>query len=246
MSIIITPKPNSRAKLQLFCIPFAGGGTRTFLNWHQYLPDMELCLVSYPGRENRNTESPISNIDLLLEKLLQDCKKVIRTDFVIFGHSMGSIVGYGLAKKLENSMIFPKLLFVSAAAAPVRALEEERLSLLPDDQFISKLIERYDAIPQILLKEPELMKMFAPILRNDISLEEQYIEKYGQDNSPLYCDITAFGGEDDIAVKDHHLMTWKNLTKGFFSKKMFPGTHFYLNEYPHLLFDEIKKRCFHD
>jgi surfactin synthase thioesterase subunit len=35
MSIITIPKPNPDAKLQLFCIPFAGGGTKTFFNWYK-------------------------------------------------------------------------------------------------------------------------------------------------------------------------------------------------------------------
>lgn len=244
MSIIVIPKPNPQAKLQLLCVPFAGGGSRTFFNWYKHFPNMELCLIAYPGRENRVSEAPITDVDLLLETLFKECQKVIKKDFAIFGHSMGSIVGYGLAKKLEESGIFPKSLFVSAAAAPKRVLEEEKLSLLPDHEFISMLIERYDAIPKIVLKEPDLIKMFIPILRTDIAIEEQYIEKHGLDSKPLFCDITAFGGENDIFIKDYHLMTWEKLTKGSFFKKMFPGTHFYLNEHPILLFDEINKRFF--
>jgi surfactin synthase thioesterase subunit len=246
MSIITIPKPNPDAKLQLFCIPFAGGGTKTFFNWYKHLPDIELCLIAYPGREYRITELPITDIDVLLNTLLDECKKVIRTEFAIFGHSMGSIVSYGLAQHLEKANIFPKLLFVSAAAAPTRVLEEKNmLSLLPDDQFIKILVERYDSIPDIVLHDSDLMKLFLPMLRNDISIEEQYVKKYGgQDIIPISCDIVACGGIDDIAIKEHHIITWKNLTKGIFSKKMFPGTHFYLNESTSLLLEEIYQMCF--
>lgn len=246
MSIITIPKPNPGAKLQLFCIPFAGGGTKTFFNWYKHLPDIELCLIAYPGREYRITELPITDIDVLLNTLLDECKNVIKTDFAIFGHSMGSIVSYGLARHLEKENIFPKLLFVSAAAAPTRVLKEENmLSLLPDNKFIKILIERYDGIPDIVLRDSDLMKLFLPMLRNDISIEEQYVKKYGSnDSDPISCDIVAFGGLDDIAIKEHHLMTWKNLTKGTFFNKMFPGTHFYLNEYTSLLLEEIYQMCF--
>lgn len=245
MSIITIPKPNLDAKLQLLCIPFAGGGTRTFLNWYKHLPDIELCLIAYPGREHRITENPITDIDVLIDVLLSECKKIIRTDFAIFGHSMGSIVSYGIAKKLEESQIVPKLLFVSSAAAPTRTLKEEKmLSLLPDSKFIRKLVERYDAIPDKILQDSNLMEMFVPMLRNDISIEEQYVRKYGsKDTTPISCDITAFGGINDIAINKNHLMTWENLTKGTFSIKMFPGSHFYLNEHPMKLFKEISKMC---
>jgi medium-chain acyl-[acyl-carrier-protein] hydrolase len=246
MSIITIPKPNPNAKLQLLCLPFAGGGARSFLSWYKYLPDMELCPVAYPGREHRIKERPITEIDALLEELLSECRKVIRGDFAIFGHSMGSIVSYGLAKRLEEECdMHPKMLFVSAAAAPTRPLEEKNmLSLLSDDKFVKKLIERYDAIPDIILQDPSLMKIFMTIIRHDISIEEQYVTRYGPKAKPLSCDIMAFGGKGDIAVNQDHLMTWKNLTKGSLSTKIFPGDHFYLSQHPSLLFEEISKACF--
>jgi medium-chain acyl-[acyl-carrier-protein] hydrolase len=246
MNIITIPNPNPSAKLQLLCFPFAGGGARTFLNWHKHLPEIELCLIAYPGREHRITEMPITNVDALLEALIDECKDIIRGEFAIFGHSMGSIVSYGLAKKLEEVQQFPKSLFVSAAAAPTRVLKEEKmLSLLSDELFIKIIIERYDEIPEFILQDSRLKKMFVSLLRNDISIEEQYIKKYGsKDCNPLSCDITAFGGIDDMAVSENNLMTWKILTNGTFRKKMFPGTHFYLNEYPMLLLKEISKKCF--
>jgi medium-chain acyl-[acyl-carrier-protein] hydrolase len=245
MNLITIPNPNPSAKVQLFCFPFAGGGARTFLHWYKHLPSIELCLIAYPGREHRFKEKAITDIDLLLGLLMEECKKVIRTDFAIFGHSMGSIISYGLATKLEESQIIPKHLFVSSAAAPTRTLKQETmLSLLPEDQFIQTLVERYNAIPDIILQDSGLMQIFATILRNDISLEEQYIKKYGAkiNNTHLSCNITAFGGVDDIAVKEKDLMTWKNLTQGKFNIKVLPGTHFYLNEHPDLLFQEIEKK----
>lgn len=248
MSIIIVPKPNPDAKLQMICVPFAGGGARAFLNWHKHLPDIEMCLVSYPGREDRIKEAPIQDVTTLLDILVEDCKNVIRKDFVIFGHSMGSIVSYGLAKKLEEIQLIPRLLCVSAAAAPTRYLEKDKmLSLLPDEKFIKELVERYKAIPDIILQDSNLMNMFIPMLRNDISIEEQYIIKYGskdREGSPrLSCDVAAFGGVNDVAISKSHLLTWKNLTLGSFFMKMFPGGHFYLNESPAVLFKELLKMC---
>jgi len=244
MSIITIPKPNPNAKMQLLCLPFAGGGSRFFFNWHKELPNFEICLVSYPGREHRMAETAITDVDILIDVLFEACRKIINKDFVIFGHSMGSIVSYGLTKKLELSKIIPHLLLVSSAAAPNRPLKKENmLSLLPDDKFINLLVKRYNAIPEIILKDSNLMKLFAPILRNDISIEEQYISRHGQNTVPLLCNLRAFGGIDDMAVNKYHLMTWKDLTKGTFAIKMFPGGHFYLNENSALLFQEISKEC---
>lgn len=238
-SIIYIPKPNPNAKIQLFCIPYAGGSTRAFYNW-LHLSEIEFCLIAYPGREYRVSEEPILDIDIMLQTIFDECKKVITKDFAIFGHSMGSIIGYGLAEKLERSKTIAQCLFVSAAAAPRRYLNEDNmLSLLPDDKFIQILVERYSAIPDRVLKDNDLMEMFVKIMRTDISLEEQYIRKYSTNCTPLSCDIVAFGGAEDLAVTESSLTTWESLTIGHFIKKMFPGTHFYLKEYPELLFKEI-------
>ena len=240
-SIIYIPKLNPKAKMQLLCIPYAGGSTRDFYDWIPRFPDIEFGLIAYPGRGHRISEKPILDINEMLQTIFDECKKVITKEFAIFGHSMGSILSYGLAKRLEQSNFVAKCLFVSAAAAPTRYINESNtLSLLPDDEFIRVLVERYSAIPKQILKDKELIKMFVKIMRADISLEEQYIKKCTVETcNPISSDIAAFGGLDDTAVTDHALSTWSPLTTGSFSKKMFPGTHFYLKEYPELLFKEI-------
>ncbi len=240
-SIIYIPKPNPNAKVQLFCIPYAGGSVSAFYNWSSNLPDIELGLIAYPGRYHRTNEKPIFDIELMLQTIFNDCKNLITKDFAIFGHSMGSIIGYGVAQKLEQAGMKPKCLFVSAASAPTRHMHKEnQLSSLSDDDFVRVLIERYNAIPEKIVHDRELMKIFLPLLRADISLEEQFIEKYDVKNGPkLSCDLTAFGGLMDVEVTDDLLSTWEPLTTGDFKKKMFPGTHFYLNEHPDLLFKEI-------
>lgn len=240
-SIIYIPKLNPKAKIQLLCIPYAGGSTRDFYDWLPHLPNIELGLIAYPGRGHRVSEKPILDIDIMLQTIFDECKKVITKDFAIFGHSMGSIIAYGLAKKLEQSKFIAKCLFVSAAAAPTRYINETNtLSLLPDDKFVQILVERYSAIPEKVLQDKELMKMFIKIMRTDISLEEQYIKKSNIKNcTPISSDIVAFGGLDDSEVTESTLETWNPLTTGKFSKTMFPGAHFYLKEYPELLFKEL-------
>jgi medium-chain acyl-[acyl-carrier-protein] hydrolase len=74
MDIITIPKPNPNAKIQMLCVPFAGGGARAFMNWYKHLPDIELCLVSYPGREHRIKEPPIQDVTVLLDKLTEECQ----------------------------------------------------------------------------------------------------------------------------------------------------------------------------
>src|SRR5262249_33488646 len=57
---LIAPRPNPRAKVRLFCFPFAGGGVVSFRSWPQLLGDsVEVVAVEAPGRGTRMNEAPI-------------------------------------------------------------------------------------------------------------------------------------------------------------------------------------------
>ena len=42
--------------------------------------------------------------------------------------------------------------------------------------------------------------------------------------------MTAFGGLEDPEVSAEALEAWRQQTDGSFSRRMFPGDHFYLND----------------
>ena len=67
-SWLVCPRPNPRAALRLFCFPHAGVGVSAFSTWTpELLPDVELCLVQLPGRENRIQETPITRLSVLVQ-----------------------------------------------------------------------------------------------------------------------------------------------------------------------------------
>ena len=44
---------NPRAKMRMFCFPYAGGGASIYRGWGASLPgDLEVCPVQIPGRDN--------------------------------------------------------------------------------------------------------------------------------------------------------------------------------------------------
>ncbi len=241
-TIIYVPNANPKAKLQLLCVPYAGGSVGIFYNWQSYLPNIELGLIAYPGRYHRLNETPIDDVDVMLEAIAAECKNSMINDFALFGHGIGAFMAYGLAHKLAQLNIMPKYLFVSGVGAPFYYKDKKNdLSSLPDDQFIQALIERYNAIPEKFLNNPGLMALFIPLIRADMGLEEQLIKKYGANASPqLVCDVIAFGGVEDLTgATENSLATWKSVTTGKFQTKIFPGNHFYLNEYPEQVCAEI-------
>ena len=55
-------------RLILFALPHAGGGTYSYIPWAQLLPDwIELIAVSLPGRGNRLSEPPLTDMSQIAD-----------------------------------------------------------------------------------------------------------------------------------------------------------------------------------
>jgi medium-chain acyl-[acyl-carrier-protein] hydrolase len=226
-SWIVPPKPNPDALLSLFCFPHAGGGVSAFHAWPDALPvDLEVLPVQLPGREGSWAEPPYTELPALLEALAPVLRAYLGRPFVFFGHSMGALIAFELARRLaERGEATPEHLFVSGIRAPQLADPEPPLAALPEAEFLAELASRYGQ-PDELLHEPELAGLLAPVLRADMALCESYAYAV---RAPLECPITAFGGLDDRKVTGEQLAAWREQTRGPFTLRMFPGDHFFLH-----------------
>jgi medium-chain acyl-[acyl-carrier-protein] hydrolase len=237
---IIRPRLNSQARIRLFCFPFAGGGASFYRSWVNYLPpEIELCAVQIPGRENRLREPLFTKLRLLVDTLSPIIAEYINNiPFVFFGHSMGAWIGYEVIRELRRKGEFgPSYLFVSGRRAPHLAAIEPPKHNLSEAKFIDE-IRRYNGTPELIMREPELMEIFLPVLRADFSIVETYeYENLG----PVDCPITAFGGLQDNSVTLNDLESWRIHTSSEFRAKTFAGGHFYLKDLGPQLLSEIKR-----
>jgi medium-chain acyl-[acyl-carrier-protein] hydrolase len=220
-------KPNKQARLRLFCFPYAGTGAATFRTWSDGLPaDVEVCPVQFPGRGTRLQEAPFTRLSPLVRTLAQTLAPLLDRPFAFFGHSLGALVGFELARQLRRqSAVQPVRLFVSAGRAPQLADRHRPLHALPEGEFLAEL-RRLNGTPGHLLDEMDLMQLMLPVLRADFAAYETYA--YSPE-PPLGCVITCFGGSQDRRVSRGELEAWRDQTRAAFSLRMFPGDHFFLN-----------------
>jgi surfactin synthase thioesterase subunit len=232
-------KRNPRVRLRMFCFPYAGGGALAFRTWPAGLPpEVEVCPVQLPGRENRLRERPFTRLPHLIEVLVDVLMPYMQMPFVFFGHSVGALIGFELARELRTrDRAGPLHLFVSARRAPQLAEPNPPMHQLPEADFVDRLKE-FNGTPQAVLREPELMALFIPILRADFALLETYLYAEAQ---PLDCPITAFGGMQDGKATREELTAWRCQTRGEFRLQLFPGGHFYLQNAQRLLLQAITR-----
>jgi medium-chain acyl-[acyl-carrier-protein] hydrolase len=216
-------EPNDKARVRLFCFPYAGGGAYIFRGWSKGLPPtVEVCSIQLPGRQNRLKEPPLTRLSTLVERVAQAMRVYLDKPFAFFGHSMGALVGFELARYLRREdSIEPVRLFVSGHAAPQLPAARPPIHNLPTPQFKEKLRD-LNGTPEDFFEHPELMQLALPILRADFQMIETYAYTA---EAPLSCPIAAFGGLKDYEVSREHLEAWREQTTAGFTLRMFDGCY---------------------
>ena len=232
-------KPNPQARLRLFCFPYAGGSASVFRDWSDGLPaDVEVCPVQLPGRGTRLMEPPYSQLPPLIETLAEALLPLLDKPFALFGHSLGALVSFELARQLRaKHQARPVRLIVSAGPAPQIPHSGPPIHNLPEPEFSAELL-RLNGTPRELLDHKELMDIVLPSLRADFALYEGY--EYST-APPLNCPISTYGGLNDQKVTHNDLEAWRDQTSVSFSIRMFPGDHFFLKTTQSLLLRALSR-----
>ncbi len=222
---LLRPHPVPQADLRLFCLPHAGGDTWMFRDWHLVLsPTVEVCPIRLPGRGSRIDEPSFTEIVDLAGALAEGLAEALEKPFAIFGHSMGALVGFELARRLRRDRgKSPVMLGVAACPAPILPSLRPPLSQLPPDLMIEAMHRRYGT-GRALADSEDLMRLMLPILRADFGACERYVPVEDQ---PLDCPIAAYGGTNDRTVENKALDAWRDQTTNAFLRQMIEGDHFF-------------------
>jgi medium-chain acyl-[acyl-carrier-protein] hydrolase len=212
--------------LRLFCFPYGGAGASGYRAWARGLPqDVEIVPVNFPGRESRFRETPYTRMEPLLAELLTTLD-VTSGPFAFFGHSLGALVAFALARELRRlGKRAPSLLAVSGYPAPQLHRDRPHVAHLSHGEFVATLREHFDVTPD-LLDDPVLAEMALPVLRADLAIVETYTYR---DEPPLDLPLAAFGGVGDPEASEEQIRGWQAQSTRPVRVRMFPGGHFFVN-----------------
>jgi len=213
--------------MRLFCFPYAGGSSIIYRSWGESLPpSFEVVAVQLPGRGNHANVTPFTEMPSLVRALAPALLPHLDKPFAFFGHSMGALIGFELARWLRREgRRGPLQLFSSGCRAPQVPRREAFMYDLPEAEFVERLTT-LKGTPQEVLAHPELMQFVLPLLRADFSVAETYSFSGGP---PLDCPVSAYGGLKDKDVLREDVEAWREQTTGAFNLRMFPGDHFFIN-----------------
>lgn len=230
--------PDDKDKIRLFCLPYAGGGASVYREWAKFLPAQAgIYPIQLPGRETRIAESPLCNMDELVEQIAIGIVPYLQCPFIFFGHSLGARIAFELVRHLRTKWgIQPCHLLVAGSRAPQLA-EPNPIHHLPDSEFIKEL-RRLAGTPEEILHNRDILEIFLPLLRADFTVDETY--SYSPAMS-LECPIAAFGGTWDLEAQRTEIEAWAEHTSGEFSLEMISGDHFFLHTARELLLQFVSR-----
>nr|QEO74409.1 thioesterase [uncultured bacterium] len=223
-SRVFVPRPRARARL--ICFPHAGGAATTYRDWARQLPDsIELVAVQYPGRHDRADDPLPPGIPELAEEIARVIAPKLSGTTAFFGHSMGAMVAFEVARRLRPRFPAPLAgLYVSACNAPPR-WRPRGLSFTDDE--LKDYLRRLGGEGSVSLADDDLWQVVGPVLRGDLRLTEGYRNASG---APLTFPITAVHGDSDEFVTADAVKQWHEQTIGAFESHVFPGGHFYYED----------------
>ncbi|MED1267240.1 thioesterase domain-containing protein [Bacillus mycoides] len=216
-------------KTKLFCFPHAGGSAFSYAKWKNYFnPYIEVVPIELAGRGYRIEESLYQSMEEAVNDVYTSIvKQIEHSPYILYGHSMGSLIAYEVARKIQDSKnALPEFLVLSGRNHPNSKMKNIRHNL-SNEQFKREVIAM-GGTPSGVLQSEELMGIFLPILRADFKI----VEKYIHDNNMQACDIDflIFNGENDEFTTYNQVIKWEQYTSKTCTFHSFKGNHFFLNE----------------
>ncbi|MET9774674.1 thioesterase domain-containing protein [Streptomyces sp. NPDC006367] len=212
------------AAARLYCLPFLGGPADFFLPLVRELPDwVEPCPVELPGYGRRLREPAMRNVPELARSLAEAVHRdAAGRPFAFFGHCGGGLLAFEAARQLRRgARPQPALLAVSATHPPHRwHLMTAELRAQP--------LHRLMPLFRELAAQHALHRSSAnAVLKREVSV---YLRYRHEEEAPLDCPISVFGGREDSIAREGALGAWADLSRGRVRTRVYPGRHFYIDD----------------
>lgn len=222
----------------LYIFPHAGGSTQYYIPFARAFSSVtKRIAVQYPGRRGAHDLAAFKSIADLADGVYQMISPQDGSDggVAFFGHSMGGLVAFEVARRFEAAGNPVAALFVSACAAPGRS----GYGHIPESDrgLLEAVSEMTGANPEFLENE-EFAARILPTLRGFKAITNYECPP----DATVSCPIYAYLGDDDEVADREKVLPWAQRTTAEFSVREFTGHHFYLDDHLADLVSDVEEK----
>ena len=213
-------------KLKVFCLPYAGGSKSIFNEWiAEYKEVADIIPVEYSGHGSRFAEELNKSADDMADDVYRYIVSEKPENYVIYGHSMGSLISLLTAIRLEDTYDYPpKAVIVGGTRPPHLMFKDHKISHLPKDVFMKEIFEIGQTDSEIM-EEPELYDILYDIFYADMVIGETY--EGSSDLPRIKADLVVMTGLKDDEAPVEEMKEWQKYSDGSFEFKSFNDGHFF-------------------
>ncbi|MFI7601292.1 thioesterase II family protein [Actinoplanes sp. NPDC049681] len=229
-----TDHPPPRPATRVFCLAHAGGSTAHFRAWRWLDPFARVVPLELPGRGTRMGEPHEPDWEALVGGLTETVAAEVGprpadpasadAPYVLFGHSLGALLAFDISHRMLERGRPPALLAVAGRNGPSLPASQCPVHRLADREFVGAL-HALGGLPTALTRQPELMRLFLPMIRRDLRLAEQYARP---DVPRLPIPVVAFAGRQDPMTDAAGVLAWAHETTSVCELVFLEGEHFFL------------------
>jgi surfactin synthase thioesterase subunit len=236
--------------VRLHCFAHAGAGISSYRAWGAALgPGAEPVPVQLPGRDSLRALPRLTDRDALVRQLLPALLDASEAGpYALYGHSLGGLVAYTLARALQESGARPPVLVaVGACLPPDRTSALLEAAEVTDAELFSLLADLGSA-PSGAAAVPGGLwyRSVLPVLRDDLrlALDLRAATRGTPADGRLEAPVLAIGGDRDTLVGPEGVRAWRSWTTGEFTARFVAGDHFFVRgaEAPRLVGEACRAR----
>ncbi|MHA5051008.1 thioesterase II family protein [Streptomyces sp. SD15] len=229
--------PTDDSEFRIVCFPHAGGSASYFYALSEALsPELDVLAIQYPGRQDRRAEGCVENFAELADLTYAALRRSEDgRPTVFFGHSMGSILAFEVARRYQDDTGTPPAWLLASGYPPPSLLRGGTVHRRDDDGIIDELRSVKGTDP-VYLENKHLRASILFAVRGDYTAIETHPRVTG---IRLDCPLTMLVGTDDPHTTTAEAEAWQEHTTGEFSLHVFQGGHFYLDQHSQEINDII-------
>lgn len=226
---------------KLFIFPHAGGTPQYYVPFAKtFTTDVKRVAVQYPRQGGKQDFGSFTSLPAVADEVM----KMVSPDkeggahgapVFFFGHSMGGLLAFEVARRFQEAGRPIAALFVSAVAAPGLVGYDD----IPDtDEGLLAAVSTITGADPEFMKSPEFAAAILPTLRGLKSIANYRCPPDTKLSSPIHA---YYGDDDQIATADK-VLPWAERTTAGFTARDFKGHHFYLNDHLGDLVPDVEQK----